>query len=362
MRGSTALTHGPGDVRCARSGVAGGEDVRDDRLERALVGDERAVGVDGDGTAEGRALGSHADCHQDGVARDHEFAALDGLRAAAARGVGRPKSHALTAQPRDLAGVIADDLDGRDKEAELHAVVFGVVDLGLVGRHLFTAAAIRHGRFGGAEADGGARGIHGHVAAAHDHDALARQIDRPAKFGRSQELEARHHAVQVLAGDVEAGRGLRAGRHEDGVETVAAERLHVGYGRIRGDLNSERGHVGDVLLHDLGGEAVGWDGQPQEAAGDGCRLEDFHAVTKPGELPGGGQACRARPHDGDVLAVGRRDLDTGTLHGGVVLVRRKSLQAPDGQRPLERAAGAVDLARGVASAAKAADQRRRVEH
>jgi hypothetical protein len=136
-------------------------------------------------------------------------------------------TNALASQARHLTAGVADDLDRSHEEAELHAVALGVVDFGLVGRHLLAAAAIGHPDLGRAQSDGGSRGVHGHVATAHDHDSPAGQIRLSAELRGSQELEARHHALQILSGDVEAGRGLGARRHQDGVETVAAEPLQI---------------------------------------------------------------------------------------------------------------------------------------
>ena len=91
-------------------------------------------------------------------------------------------------------------------------------------------------------------------------------------------------------------------------------------------------------------------------------LEDLDAVALARELPGGGEAGRARADDGDLLAV-----LLGLLHGlrlrlAVVLVGDEALEAADRQRTLELAARALLLAGRVAGAPEAADERRRLEH
>ena len=95
--------------------------------------------------------------------------------------------------------------------------------------------------------------------------------------------------------------------------------------------------------------------------GDRGRLEDLDGVAEAGELPGGGEAGRAGAHDRDAAAVGRGDLDAELVVRGVVLVGDEALDPADRQRALERAAGALALARGVAGAPERADERRGVE-
>jgi hypothetical protein len=79
---------------------------------------------------------------------------------------------------------------------------------------------------------GGARGVHGDVAAADDHDALAGQVDGGAELDGAQELEAAETPSSVLAGHAQRGRARRAGRDEDGVEAVGLERGQVVTGEL----------------------------------------------------------------------------------------------------------------------------------
>ena len=97
------------------------------------------------------------------------------------------------------------------------------------------------------------------------------------------------------------------------------------------------------------------------------RLEDLDAVALARELPGGGEAGRARADDGDLLAVLLGLLDGLRLRAAapglaVPLVGDEALEAADRQRALELAARALALAGRVAGAPERADERRRLEH
>ena len=96
--------------------------------------------------------------------------------------------------------------------------------------------------------------------------------------------------------------------------------------------------------------------------GCGRRLEDLDAVALAGELPGGGEAGRARADDGDLLAVGLGLRRGPGLRLAVALVGDEALEAADRQRTLELAARALVLAGRIAGAAEAADQRRGLQH
>ena len=150
----------------------------------------------------------------------------------------------------------------------------------LVRRHLVPRLAAV-GDVHGARRPAGARRpgrVHGDVAAADDHDLLARQVGRLAELDRAQESEPAIDAVELLAGDAEPCRARRAGRDQDGVVALAPSGGHDALDRrARHDLDAERGDVGDVALDHLGGQPVGRDREAQEAARLGRGLEDLDA-------------------------------------------------------------------------------------
>ncbi len=217
-----------------------------------------------------------------------------------------------------------------------------------------------HGR--GAEAAHAAGGVDRDVAAAdHDH-RLAGEVGRFVELHAAEEVERRQHAAELLARDVQARRDGGAGREQHGVEAVRPERAEVLDARVRLDLDADRGHVRDVALDDLGGKAVARDREAERAARLRCRLEDLHAVALAAQLPRGGEAGRPRADDRDALAGRLAGLDTRAGAGRVVRVADEALDPADRQRALEVAARAALLARRVAGAAEAADERRRLEH
>ena len=135
------------------------------------------------------------------------------------------------------------------------------------------------------------------------------------------------------------------------------------------DLDADGGDVAYVVVHDLVRKAVGGDAERQEPTGALGLLVDLDAVALARQLPGGGEAGRARAHDGDLLAVLLGLVDggdfVGALRGGldlaVPLVGDEALEAADRQRALELAARALALARRVARAPEGADERRRLQ-
>ena len=132
-------------------------------------------------------------------------------------------------------------------------------------------------------------------------------------------------------------------------------------GEFDGDLDADVANVLDVPFHGLDREAVGGDGQAQEAPGLRGGFEDLHGVSESGELPGRGQSGRPAAHDRHLLAIRWGDLDSEPVVRRVVLVGDEALDPPNRERALERAAGALALARGVAGATQGADQRRRIQ-
>ncbi len=255
--------------------------------------------------------------------------------------------------------------------------MFGVVDLGLVGRHLLAPSPVRDGRFRGAKAGGGSGRVHRHVAAADDDYALATQIRegivrggrRAGETDGPQEVQPAVHAIELLARYAQGSGARSPGREQNRVEADSMKLLDVRDPRARGDLHADGRDVGDVLLHDLGRKAVGGQGDAKEPAGHGRGLEDLDRVSAAGELPGGSQTGGTGSDNGHPLAVGGWDFYVGAAFGGVVRVGGEALQAADGERALgfalralEGATAALAFARGIAGTAEGPDERRRLEH
>ncbi len=121
-----------------------------------------------------------------------------------------------------------------------------MVQLGHTGRHLLLSAAVSQGHGVGAQTQRGAGGIHGHVAAAKDHDVLA-VLDGGVKDG---EVHGLHevHAGEVLVGAEDAGKVLAGDVQELG-QAGAHSHVHGVVAHVVEELVAvvEAAHHGVVL-------------------------------------------------------------------------------------------------------------------
>src|SRR3990172_8981797 len=169
-------------------------------------------------------VGAVADGEDDGVGRDRELGAGDGLGAAAARLVGVAQAHAPALGGGDVA-VLAREALGHGQVLELDALFAGVAALPLPPLLLVLGAAVHAGDAVRAQADGGADAVHGGVAAADDQDVpagrqgvphLLRELVR-LQVAAHQELRGLVDAGQLLAGDAHLAADAGAGADEDGM-------------------------------------------------------------------------------------------------------------------------------------------------
>ena len=303
-----------------------------------------------------------ADGADDGIDRERlELTGADGL--AAALLVRLAERHALDPDARDLA-VLAEDLDRRGQEAELHALFHRLFDLFGVGGELGLTAAVEHVRLVRAEAHCAAADVHGHVAAADDGAALAEGRVMAEVHG-TQEVHAAVDARELLARDAELGRLLRA---DGDIEALVALRAQLLDGDVLADFDAAfefNAHLAQDV--DLGVEHVLFqaearDAEREHAAGHRIAVEHGHGVALVGEVVGAAHARGAGADDGDLLRVRAADLVEQLRHvarGFVqVMVGDEALDLVDGDGLVHAAAGALGLAALVADAA--ADGRERV--
>ena len=336
-RPAAAVAGGP-DVVHARGG-AGRAAAAVDLDARALV--EARLDLLAHGADDGR-------CRDvDGLAR--------ALRATAAGLVRLAEAH-------DLASELAvGHADGRQELAQLHALLQRELQLLLVRRHLLLGAAVGDAHVLHAlGALGHARGVHGGVACAHDHDVGA-QVHGLAGLGGLEELQD----VDLLAG-LEAhlaGRPRAGGNHDVG-EALVEKRLHAR------DLTAEHGLGAkgeaelDVAVDVVVGDAELGDDVARDAAKGVGALEDRDLGARSREEERRGEAGRAAADDGDVLARGARD----RRHRGGLELAQDLVEAAAGRVELvaadARAVGLVEgaLALGAAGvrAEVAGDVRQRV--
>ena len=180
------LHHGLG----AEHGVAAGEDLGVGGLQRPVVDGQRAPlrvreALSLAGAVEQRVLADGAD-HL--VALDDELGALEWHRPAAAGGVRLAQLHADHLDAVHVPVVVGEHAHRGHLKHEAHALLLGLVDLGVVGRHLLARAAIETGDLVGAQAHGRATGVHGGEAAADDRDLLAAS-DGPVALEVAEEVD-----------------------------------------------------------------------------------------------------------------------------------------------------------------------------
>ena len=167
----------------AGRGVAAGEHALLAGAERGLVGEDLALlDLDALGALEEVLDHALADGEDDGVAVELVLGAGDGDRRAPAA---RVRVAERAGEELDLAGAaggVGDDLRRHAGAVEADALVQALGELVVGGRHALVVLDAVDGDLLGAEAQCGAAGVEGHVAAADDDDVLA-HVDLLAERG-----------------------------------------------------------------------------------------------------------------------------------------------------------------------------------
>ncbi len=166
-----------------------------------------------------------------------------------------------------------------------------------------------------------------------EHEGLMDTLDRDQ--ARALGAEAEEHGVVVLAEGIEAA-DLGAGA----------------------DRDSQRPDLVELLVEQVGRQAVGRYAVAQHAAGLLLLLEDLDLMTESAQVVGGGETGGTGADDADSLAGGRRDLGPRVAPVGEAVLGRLGLQRPDEHGAVAAAANAGRLARRGAD--QAAGQRQRV--
>ena len=122
-------------------------------------------------------------------------------------------------------------------------------------------------------------------------------------------------------------------------------------GDVRGELGTQLENLIDLEVQDLLGQPVLRDAVAEHPSGLRHRLEHVHLVPLDGEVVGTRQPGRPRTHDGDFLAVRRRDLGPEGLRLAEVEIGDVALDVVDSDGLVEHPAAApLDLARAGADA------------
>ena len=227
-------------------------------------------------------VGKQPDGRDHDVTGNDALAARNRLGAAASRGVRLAEPHHRAAETAHFVARSFEHLDRGQQEAELDTFFLGVFDLGGVGGHLLATAAVGNLDLPRPESSGRPGGVHGHIAASDDHDALSCQFGRQAESDIAQEVKTTEDALQLGARHLETCRNRSSGRHQDGVVTLRPESLEVLHPRAGGDLDTESRDIADVLVDDLFGQAIN-----RVLPGGGTR----RALAPP---PGSSRGTRAR--------------------------------------------------------------------
>ncbi len=220
-------------------------------------------------------------------------------------------------------------------------------------RHLLFRAPIHDGDRFGAQAQGRARRVHRHVAAADDGDFLRLENRRVVVLPVSlhqvdprEELVGGVDAHKALPRDVHEPRKAGPRADEHGLKAVLeqlVDRKDLADHHVRFNLDALPPEAVDLPLHNLLGQAELRDAVHQHAAGGVQGLEHRDRVPHGGEVARAGQASRPGPHHGDLMPVlfDLVLLVPAVLH---VPVGGEALQPADADRVSPAPADAVLLA------------------
>ena len=151
--------------------------------------------------------------------RQHERVGLKLRQLAGGLGkAGLVELHLLQQHPA-FAGV-----PDRGEPLHHHALFEGFLDLGVVRGHALARAAVHDDRLLGAQALGGASGVHRRVAAPVDDDAPAKQRAL-LSLHAAQQRDGVENVGRLAGGDVRAFADVRADGQERGVEAAIAHRV-----------------------------------------------------------------------------------------------------------------------------------------
>ena len=196
----------------------------------------------------------------------------------------------------DMAGFVGLELLWAPAVADVDVLGEGLLHLVLGGGHGFAGFQADHGHLLCAETGGGAGAVHGHVAAADDHDLavhmlifiLQRIVQEVHRDARAERMVARH-------------AGIAAALAADGdIEGQIALLAQLGDGHILADLHAAAEFHAELAQHvDLRGDHVlfqleGGDAVGHHAAGLLVLFKHRGLVALRRQIVGGAQAGRRR--------------------------------------------------------------------
>jgi len=175
-----------------------------------------------------------------------------------------------------------------------------------VGRHLVASAAVNDDGLFGTEAFGGARNVHGGIAATIDDDS-ATEHGRRFFLHVVQYRNRVEHLVGITGRDVGALGKVRTDAEETGVETLFRHDLtqvaHLGF---QPQLDTVVDKAPDFGVEHIARQAVLGNAVAHHAAGLLRRFENRHLVAETAQVVGRREAGRPGADHQDTLAGGRR--------------------------------------------------------
>ena len=344
----------------AGENVAADKDVGVSRLEGEGVCLRIVAMVEGDGTTveEASPLDGLSDGEDDLAAGDgHGVVLVIERREALGLGV-EDLGAALEDDADHVAVLVREDLLGPPAVLDLHAVLEGLGNLRIGGRHL-VALLERDHRDGLCTATlGVARAVDGDVAATNDHD-VSSQRRVALGHGILEVVDGHVGALGGVAGNPGPPAALASNGHEEGLEALLAQLVERD---VATDLDPTANLDAQALDNlDLGKqhvllELVGRDAVHHHAAWLLVLLEHDGRVAEKCQVVRAGKACRTGTDDGDLLVEVVVDRGNGAPRHGMlglreVVVGHELLDRVDGDGLVDGATGACVLAALVADAA-----------
>ena len=248
-----------------------------------------------------------------------------------------------------MPALVRLDADGRLQHDHLHALGDGALHLSRQRRHVVLAAPVHHRDLVRPGAHRRACAVHGHVAAAHHHHALAREVRIVAVADGPQQIHCRDDAFGIHAVDAQRLARLRADGNVHRMVRVGDLGHFMRAHRFAAAGRDGAGvqNAADVLVQALARKAIRGDAVAQHAAQLGAFLEHRHAMPHKGEEVRAGEPAGPAADDGDG-ARGVHAARRGRHLVGWHLVDRELLDPADVDGRIDERAAAPRLARMLA--------------
>ena len=324
-----SMAHGHDDGRTSEGAVTGGKDLRIFGPHGLPVGPHAIAGheVPRGGVVAGAVL---ADRGNDHAADDVMLGSLDRHGSTTAILIGFAGSGVDTAQSQVIL-IVGENPDLLRVVDELDAFLDGALEFDLSRRDVFRTTAVDDlDLLATRQAQGGAAGVHGDIAAADDDDRR-RHFGTFSRVDPAQELDAVDHAVVILAGDPHGlappGTDGEPHRIVAFLEPVQRDVPAQGNTRVDGETGTAGTQSLHVFLQGAGRQAKRGNAPDHHATRAVRHLVDINPEAGDGKIMGCHQSGRSGSNDADTLFAG--DLRCRRHPFGSELVHDKALEIAD---------------------------------